>query len=58
MALLVNIDAKPESVSGSREALNDYISVIRTEKLKHSSDLLALAEKYKKIKGMEDKKVE
>lgn len=58
MSLLVSIDAKPENLSVSREALNDYISVIRTEKLKGSSDLLALAEKYKKIKGMEDKKVE
>jgi DNA primase len=58
MSLLVRIDEKPESVSGSREALKDYISVIRTEKLKDSTDLLALAEKYKKTKGMEDKNVE
>ncbi|MEY8386779.1 DNA primase [Oscillospiraceae bacterium 38-13] len=46
---------KPESLSNRRQALADYIRVIRTESQKRSGDagdpLLAAAQKYKEKKG-------
>lgn len=55
MSRLVHISQKPESLAGAQNTLADYIRVIRTEKLKDSADLLALMNRYKETKGMEDK---
>ncbi len=56
MSQLVRITQKPEELSGAKKSLQDYITVIRTEKLKNTTDLLALANRYKETKGMEDGK--
>ncbi len=56
MSQLVRIAQKPEELSGAKRSLQDYIAVIRTEKLKGTTDLLALANRYKETKGMEDGK--
>ena len=55
MSQLVHISQKPESLANAQETMADYIRVIRTEKLKDSADLLALMNRYKETKGMEDK---
>lgn len=54
MSQLVHIMQKPENLADAQKTLNDYASVIRTEKLKDSADLLALMNRYKETKGMED----
>ncbi|MDD6188963.1 MAG: DNA primase [Clostridiales bacterium] len=55
MSQLVHIAQKPESLADSLHTLEDYTRVIHTEKLKNSADLLALMNRYKETKGMEDK---
>ena len=55
MSQLVHITQKPESLANAQETMADYIRVIHTEKLKNSADLLALMNRYKETKGMEDK---
>ncbi len=55
MSRLVHITQKPESLANAQGALADYTRVIHTEKLKNSADLLALMNRYKETKGMEDK---
>ncbi|MBQ4369850.1 MAG: DNA primase [Oscillospiraceae bacterium] len=42
---------KPESTAEGSRALNDYIEVIKTEKLKKTEDLLTVSEKYRQKKG-------
>ena len=54
MSRLVEITQKPENLALAGQAMNDYIDVIRTEKLRGSGDLMALADRLKKTKGMED----
>lgn len=56
MSQLVRITQRPEELSGAKRSLRDYTAVIRTEKLKNETDLLALASRYKETKGMEDGK--
>ena len=55
MSRLVHITQKPESLADASNTLADYVQVIHTEKLKNSADLLALMNRYKETKGMEDK---
>ncbi len=55
MSRLVHITQKPESLADAVNTLSDYTRVIRTEQLKGSADLLALMNRYKETKGMEDK---
>ena len=42
---------KPERTAEGSRALNDYIEVIKTEKLKKTEDLLTVSEKYRQKKG-------
>lgn len=55
MSLLVSLLQKPELLSRSRQSLHDYINKIkeRREESKQSSDLRALANKYREKKGYE-----
>ena len=55
MSLLVSLLQKPELLSRSRQSLHDYINKIkeRREESSQSSDLRALANKYRKKKGYE-----
>lgn len=55
MSRLVHISQKPESLVNAQNTLADYTRVVHTEKLKDSADLLALMNRYKETKGMEDK---
>ena len=55
MSRLVYISQKPESLVNAQNTLADYTRVVHTEKLKDSADLLALMNRYKETKGMEDK---
>lgn len=55
MSRLVHITQKPESLANAQNTLVDYTRVVHTEKLKNSADLLALMNRYKETKGMEDK---
>ena len=55
MSRLVHITQKPESLANAQNTLADYTRVVHTEKLKDSADLLALMNRYKETKGMEDK---
>jgi len=55
MSRLVHIAQKPESLANAHGTMADYTRVIHTEKLKDSADLLALMNRYKETKGMEDK---
>ena len=57
MSRLTAIIQKPERVSNGIAAMHDYIDIIKTEKLKKNAkdDLLAVTQKYREIKGMEDK---
>ena len=54
MSRLVEIAQKPENLALAVQAMNDYIDVVRTERLRGSGDLMALADRLKKTKGMED----
>lgn len=53
MSRLTVIMQKPEIMSGSTQAIADYIEKIKTEKLKRSGkeDLLAVSQKYREKKG-------
>ena len=55
MSLLVSLLQKPELLSRSRQSLHDYINKIkeRREESSQSSDLRALANKYREKKGYE-----
>ena len=55
MSLLVSLLQKPELLSRSRQSLADYINKIkeRREESSQSSDLRALANKYREKKGYE-----
>ena len=55
MSLLVSLLQKPEVLSRSRQSLRDYINKIkeRRDELSQSSDLRALANKYREKKGYE-----
>ncbi len=55
MSLLVSLLQKPEILSRSRRSMQDYISKIkeRREESSQSSDLRALANKYREKKGYE-----
>ena len=55
MSLLVSLLQKPELLSRSRQSLHDYINKVkeRREESSQSSDLRALANKYREKKGYE-----
>ena len=55
MSLLVSLLQKPELLNRSRQSLHDYINKIkeRREESSQSSDLRALANKYREKKGYE-----
>ncbi len=46
---------KPTSIANAETAMEDYIGVIKTQKLNKSDDLLEISRKFRERKGMEDK---
>ena len=51
ISALTAIAQKPESAADPIRSMGDYITVIRTEKLKQEKDLMAIYETYKEKKG-------